>query len=176
MRKILVDKEEDKSLIFSKLPIFIHGLEGSGASIYTIILATKYFLQGYKILFLCGYPMAEEAFSKEVGNTHHSAKFFTKEKVQDFLHALNQEISDETIIVVKNIELFGEEILEAINRLDNIIISGDITQSRLKGELAKKKFETEIYFSHFEGKSLPQLEKYTGYILSDNYSGVTSLK
>ena len=48
--------------------------------------------------------MAEEAFSKEVGNEYTEVKFYTKEKIDEFLAALEHDVHDKTIVIVKNIE------------------------------------------------------------------------
>jgi hypothetical protein len=102
MKNILLDGKEVTSLVPESLPMLIHGEEGSGASLYTICLAAKWYRQSYNILFLCGYPMAEEEFSKQVGSDYKIATFYTKEKVEEFINALKQNLSDKTVVIVKN--------------------------------------------------------------------------
>lgn len=174
MRKILLDRKEI-TLSTESLPMLIHGKEGSGASLYTICLASKWFTQGNEVLFLCGYPMAEEEFEREVTMKHDTAKFFTKEKINEFTAAL-KAASDNTIIFVKNIELFDENLFSLINSNRNIIISGDVENSSLKNTLLAKNFKTGIYFSPLEGKSLLLTQKYQGTVISGEYTGITLLQ
>lgn len=174
MSKIFLDGKEVEKLVPQSLPMLIHGKEGSGASLYTICLAAKWFAQGYNVLVLCGYPMAEEAFAQEVGTDYTKAQFYTKERIDEFLAAL-QNVHDKTIVVVKNIELFENNFFDAVNGIDNLIISGDVIQSKVEEKLLNKKFATEVFFSPLAGKEVPHLEKFHGVVFSDNYKGITYL-
>lgn len=175
MHKIIFDGKEANSLVLEGLPMLIHGQEGSGASLYTICLAAKWFTQGNEVLFLCGYLMAEEEFDKEVNTKHEKAKFYTKDKVNEFTSAL-KSVSDNTIIFIKNIELFNDTLFSAIDSKHNIIISGDVENSDFKNKLLTKNFTTKIYFSHLEGQDLLPTQKYQGFVISDEYKGVTRLQ
>lgn len=175
MRKILQDGREVTKLENGSLPMIIHGKEGSGASLYTICLAAKWFTQGNEVLFLCGYPMAEEEFEREVGITHENAKFYTKDNVKQFISAI-KSVSDNTVIFVKNIELFDDNLLSLIDSKHNIAISGDIENSRFKSKLLTKTFTTEIYFSPLDGKNKLPTQKYEGCIISGKYKGITKLQ
>lgn len=174
MKKILLDGKEVQTLVPESLPMLIHGAHGSGASLYTVCLAAKWFSQGYKVLFLCGYSMAEEAFAEEVGSDYPDTHFYTKEKVKEFLAAL-EEIDSKTIVVVKNIELFEHNVFEAVSSINNLIISGDVESSKVKDLGLQKKFTSEVYFSPLEGKNVPPLEKFQGVVLSGDYRGITTL-
>ena len=173
--KILLDEKEVKSLGPESLPMLIHGEDHSGASLYTITLATKWFAQGYKILCLCGYPMAEEAFYKLTDHKGNDAEFYTAERTLDFIERA-KEISSDTILIIKNIELFDKQILNILADNKNIIISGDLQKSILKDEIAKINFATKIFFSAFDNTSLPTLSKYEGFVISDDYKGITKLE
>ncbi|MEK7572041.1 MAG: hypothetical protein AAB553_07250 [Patescibacteria group bacterium] len=176
MKKILLDGKEVENLVPESLPLMIHGEHGSGGSLYTVCLAAKWFSQGYNIVFLCGYPMAEEAFSIEVGSVHPNARFFTQEKVSEFIEVLKNPLEQNTIVVVKNIELFEDTVINAVCDMNNLIISGDVYKSKVKEKVLDKKFTTEIYFSSVEGKEIPQLEKYQGFVVTEGYKGkMTSL-
>ena len=175
MKKILLDGKEVEQLHPESLPMLIHGREGSGASLYTICLAAKWHSQGYEILFLCGHPMAEQEFAREVASDYVNAKFYTQEKTDDFLAALEQDVHHKTIVVVKNIELFDTNILDVVTPIHNLIVSGDVNQSKIKDILIRKKFITEVYFSPLEGKEIPELEKFHGFVASEDYTGVTQL-
>lgn len=174
MKRIFLNGQEIKSLKVETLPTLIHGGEGSGASLYTIILAAKWFSQGFKILFLCGYPFAQQEFEKQVEPEHEYVKFFTREKVDDFLNELKKTDS-QTIIFIKNIELFDSRVLGAIKNTNLLIISGDINKSKNKNELLLIVFSTKVYFSSLDNNVLPPLEKYHAYLVSDNMSGITSI-
>ncbi len=174
MKKILLDGNEVQSQVTESLPMLIHGKEGSGASLYTICLAVKWFTQGSKVLFLCGYPMAQQEFEQQIGATDHDVKFFTKEKVNKFIKELT-DINNHTIIFVKNIELFDTRLIEKIKNISNLIISGDIDKSDNKSELLSIKFQTEVYFSSLDDIEIPELEKYHGHFISNGTRGIASL-
>ncbi len=175
MKDILVDGKKVESLVPESLPMLIHGMQGSGASMYTICLAAQWFRQGYSILFLCGYPMAEEAFANEVGDQFSNVAFYTREKANDFLSDLEAASTDTVIVIVKNVELFDEDILDTVSSIDNLILSGDITQSPVMSEILQKSFSTSVYFSPLETITLPQLDKYKGLVVSNEYTGITEL-
>lgn len=174
MKKILLDGNEVQSQVAESLPMLIHGKEGSGASLYTICLAVKWFTQGSKVLFLCGYPMAQQEFEQQIEATDHDVKFFTKEKVKEFTKE-SSDINNHTIIFVKNIELFDTRLIEKIKNISNLIISGDIDKSDNKSELLSIKFQTEVYFSSLDDIEIPELEKYHGHFISNGTRGIASL-
>jgi hypothetical protein len=176
MKKIILDGKEVENLVPESLPMLIHGKEGSGASLYTVCVAAKWFSQGYKILFLCGYKKAEEQFAQQVGSDYKNITFYTKEKVEEFITALKQNLSDKTIVIIKNIELFGAEVFEAINEIELIIVSGDVEESSLKERLLNKKFATKVFFSPLKGIGLPELKNYQGFVISDDFKGITQLQ
>lgn len=174
MKKIILDGKEVETFVPESLPMLIHGIEGSGASLYTICLAAKWFSQNYEILFLCGYSMAEEQFIQQVGIEHSRAIFFTKEKTDLFTKAL-ANANKETIIFIKNIELFNQNAFEILQSRHNIIISGDLSKLTYKNQLLANKFTTEIYFSPLPEKTVPQLEKFQGFVMTKGYKGFTTI-
>lgn len=171
--KVILNDKEVPELVTESLPMLIHGQEGSGASMYTIALAAKWYEQGYNVLFLCGYEMAEEEFIKLVGQSN--GQFFTKERQDDFKKLLNEPV-DKRVVVVKNIELFGEDIIDLVSILDKVIISGDLNQSAFKDKILAVEYVTKFYFSEIEGISLPDLKKYEGFVIANNFEGVTKLQ
>lgn len=170
---IILDNKEVTQLVPESLPMLIHGAEKSGASMYTIALAAQWFDQGSELVVLCGYPMAEETFITLVGKKADSAKFFTKEKIDKFMAEI--KTADNPIIIIKNIELFNEELLIAVSEKKNLIISGDINKTPFKERILKKEFVTSVYFSDFPGLDLSKLEKYEGLVKSGDYEGITKL-
>lgn len=171
--KILLDNKEVTTLVPESLPMLIHGAEGSGASQYTIALAAKWYSQGYEVIFLCGYPMAEESFVKIVGTS--TAKFYTKEKVEEFAEALRNGSSVKRIVFIKNIELFSLDVFQLVSAMDTVVISGDLVKSTIANEVLAKKYITKIFFSPLENIVLPQLNKYEGFVMADDFCGVTRL-
>lgn len=175
MNKILLEGEE-LDLPEVKFPVLVHGEEGTGASLYTISLAANLYSKGSNIIFLCGYAMAREEFVKQVGEVEAGRiKFFTKDQVQDFKNALS-DFNEDVIIFIKNIELFGEDILRLTIHKDKVIISGDINKYELINELFQKHFATKIIFSEMSGMELPKLREYEGYFETTNLVGKTTVK
>lgn len=172
---ILLDNKPIETLLPESLPMLIHGADKSGASMYTIALAAKWFSQSYDILFLCGFPMAEEAFSKLVDREKGQADFFTKEQVAEFIKKA-ESTTDKTIIVIKNIELFDNEPLQAILDKKQIILSGDINKASVKDDILGISFASKVYFSEFANVDISNLAKYSGLMISNNYSGITKLE
>lgn len=169
--RIIMDDKEVAQLVPDSLPILIHGVEGSGASMYTIALAAQWFKQGYKILFLCGYPMAEEEFTRLVGK-HASAVFYTKDNVENFK---KEVVDSDTIVIVKNIELFGADIVNSVTT-KCLIVSGNLNKCSFKEELLTLTFVSEVYFSGLDDKSFPELKKYEGLVISGELKGITKLE
>ncbi len=169
--KIILDNKEVPELVPASLPMLVHGHEGSGASMYTIALAAKWFTQGREIKFLCGYPMAEKEFTTLVGE-HKSAIFYTQEKIEQFKQDV---INSDALVVIKNIELFGVDVIKAINT-KLFIVSGDFSKCSFKEELDKIPFASEVYFSQLNNKELPPLKKYEGLVISGEFQGLTRLE
>mgnify|MGYP001791593807 CR=1 FL=1 len=175
MNKILLEGDElDLSEV--KFPVLIHGEEGTGASFYTVSLAANLYSKGSRIIFLCGYEMAQQKFSQQIGDEDKERiSFFTKELVEEFKANLASANAN-TIIFIKNIELFGEDILELILDKNKVIISGDINKYEFINELFQKHFATKIIFSEMSGMELPKLREYEGYFETTNLVGKTTIK
>ncbi len=154
------------------LPILIHGEDKLGASLYTMSLAANLHSQGNKILFLCGYAQAREEFTKQVGEFDDSATFFVKEGVENFKNTLPQ--SGDRIVIIKNIELFDENIFKLIKGAQNLIVSGDVGRCSFGKALTKETFATKVFFSELDGFDVPKLEKYAAFFTSKNLQGITT--
>lgn len=172
--KIILDGNEVPELVPASLPMLIHGKEGSGASLYTIALAAKWFSQGYEILFLCGYPVAQEEFEKITGTKSDKAKFFTQDRATEFMSELKSQ-HDKRIVFIKNMELFDQPVYDAVQAAENLIISGDVSKSSMKEEMLQQEFITRVYFSSLPGAELSGLNKYEGLVTSGDYKGITKL-
>jgi hypothetical protein len=177
MNKILLN-EKEFNFTENNFPILIHGEDKSGASFYTISIAVNLFLKNLPIVFLCGYPMAEEEFRKQVNQDYGKDRiiFYTKERISEFKEFVADQNNQERIIFIKNIELFDEDIFNLISSKNKIILSGDINKCSFKDKILNKKFNTKIFFSPFNDVKLPALQKYEGFLVSSNSEGVTKVK
>lgn len=175
MNRLILDGKKVETLMPQSLPMLIHGGEGSGASLYTICLAAKWFDQGRRVLFLCGYPMAEEEFAAQVDRAYTEVRFYTKEKIEAFKQAIAAESLDGVVVFVKNVELFGIDLFECVSGIDKLVLSGDFNRVGAKEKLLKREFATQIFFSSLGGHVLPPLNKYEGYVVSGDYQGITKL-
>lgn len=155
--------------------MLIHGKEGSGASLYTVVLASKWFELGYDILFLCGYEMAQQEFNKLTTQTSNNITFYTKERVNNFLSDL-QCTTEKSVIFVKNIELFDSTLFASLEGLNNIILSGDVSTALAKDTVQNRQYTTRIYFSPLPEIALPGLKKYEGFVIAEGIEGITSLQ
>ena len=159
----------------SNLPLLIHGENKAGASLFTVTVAANLFAQGEKIIFLSGYPMAREEFFKQVG-VNQQVPFFIKDELSQFIEAIkNSPDIKERIIIIKNVELFSEEIFDLVSSFPKIIISGDINQCSFKSEILDMTFNSKVFFSPLENTQLPELEKYQGFLESGSKTGKVSV-
>ncbi|MBP6098520.1 MAG: hypothetical protein KA477_00885 [Candidatus Levybacteria bacterium] len=174
LKKILLDGKE---FHFTRpdLPIFIHGEEHVGASLFTVSVLADLYAQGSKIIALTGYPMARDEFEEQTG-AEENAKFFTKENEELFITNIqtNSDVNDR-VILIKNIELFSEEIFNTVKDFSNVIISGDLNKCSFKEKILQKSFNTSTYFSPLD-EALPELQEYEGYFVSQNNTGRVSLE
>lgn len=176
MKKIFINQEE-VNYTEDNFPMLIHGEDHCGASMYAISLIANLFLEGSKIIVLCGYPMAEKQFRDQVGVSKGEITFFTKEYILDFKDKISLISNiDDYIILLKNIELFDEEIFDFVSKHKKYIISGDFNKCIFQDKVLDKGFRTKIFFSKFHGVDVPMLNKYEGYVISDKIKGVTKLE
>ncbi len=178
------------------MPCLIHGIDNSGASLLTVSVIADLYRQGYKVLFLSGYPMAREELVSQTEepdstvlvddeNTLQSSFskrviFIPRDKIDLFIKATHTlpDIS-ERIILIKNIDLFPIHVFEAIRNRGKIILSGDLDKCNYRDEILKVSLKTKILFSQPDadiGLTIPKLEKFKGYFLSNKERGVVALK
>jgi len=175
MKKILLDGQ-DYRFTENKLPLLIHGVDKSGASLYTISVIADLFSQGHKILVLSGYPMAREEFKNQVGIYNTRALFYTKDQISIFQSQL-KDLKDvgERVILLKNADLFDEEVFNEVSKNRNFIVSGDFSKCIFRDRILETTFSTKVFFSPLEGFSVPELKKYEGYLKSVDKEGITTL-
>lgn len=174
MNTILLDDQPVETFDTASLPILIHGKEGSGASLYTITVAANWYVQGSNLLFLCGYPMAEQEFNQQVASLHPNARFYIQEKLSEFSSGM-KTVANNTLVVIKNIELFDLDVFHLVHKHQKLIISGDIEETSFKKDLLFHPFASKVYFSELDGVELPVIPKYSGYVESGEYKGITKL-
>lgn len=181
------------------LPCLITYREGGGGSQMSITLVADLFLRGYKLLMLTAYPMAKENFLEQIKG--READLLCIEKEEDLRNADkyqaiiiksgNEELFtkslnilpdiNERVVLIKNVEVFSNELMAKVLSLPRIIFSGDIDKCVAKNELAEKDYKTMIIFSKPE-INLPvmppeELEKYSAYMWNaEGETGVVKVK
>jgi hypothetical protein len=177
------------------LPLLIHGIDGNGASLFSVSVLADLYAQGANIVFLCGYHMARDEFDLQTQSKQDSvvasegfnpADIASKRVIfipSDKPELLDQVLkslsdSDERIIFFKNFDLFDHSVFSAVENLSNLVIMGDIDRCSYKTKVLNQKWATQLYFSipKTEVKTkVPELEKYKGYLKSDSRKGMVSL-
>lgn len=196
MAEKLILNNEPYVISESDLPCLVTYGEHMGGSHLSIALVANLFLSGSKILFLTAYPMATENFLEQIGLISNVAvvdSISNIEKAFDaqaiilksgdealFLEAVKIIPDlDGRVVLIKNMEVFSEAVLDISLTFKKIILSGNIDTCVAKEKIAKKDFKTLIAFNQPEIEiplTVPSLEKYTGFLLSDTKGGVLTVK
>jgi hypothetical protein len=197
MSEKLLLNQEPYVISENNLPCLVTYGEHMGGSHLSIALVANLFLSGSKILFLTAYPMARENFLEQIGTNHSGIAFV--DSIPELEKALSAQaiilksgdenlfieavkvLPDlhERVVLIKNMEVFGETVFDVSLSLEKIILSGNIDACISKGKIVKKNFSTIIVFNQPEikiGFNVPPLEKYTGFLFSDAKKGVLSIK
>jgi hypothetical protein len=85
----------------------------------------------------------------------------------------------ERVVLVKNFEIFDQNILDSSIKLEKIILSGDIDKSIAKKQISNKLYKTAITFSEPETAlpfKIPVLDKYVGYLKTADKEGLIKLE
>lgn len=190
MSKQIILKETKKPFVFleSDLPILIHGIDKAGASLFSVTVATQFFLNNKKILFLTAYPMAKEEFLSQVAGSGKENQVFYLESPGDISNVVHfngvivrsgdwklclavlETLSDieQRIIFIKNIEsILTKELFLAVKMRDKLILSGDVDKTGFAEEIIVLHFKTKIIFSPPKenvGVDIPILDRYVGFI------------
>lgn len=194
--KIFLD-EDDYKITEGGLPALVTYGEHMGGSHLSIALVAQLFLSGSKILFLTAYPMAKEKFLEQIGPDHSKIAFVNNiaelEGAKDAQAiildsgngALFVEVAKtlpdlhERVTLIKNMEVFPDAVFDACLSLEKLLLSGNIDTCIAKEKISKMNFKTLIAFNQPEAPlsiSVPPLEKYTGYLVSDSKSGIINIK
>lgn len=175
----------------SGFPMLIHGKEGSGASLFTISLVANLYQSGFKLLCLTGFEMASKEFLQQVGkqdnifrypwnnsipDSSKKAILITRENTESFLGLVDRlDDIEERVVLVKNIELFGDEVIERVKAKNRLIISGDIDKCERPLSMLDLAYNSKIMFSkstQIHDVAVPELPKYHGYIKNRHLDGV----
>ena len=194
--KILLNKEITH---FSEkdLPCLITYTEKTGGSHFSITMVADLFLSGSKILFLTAYPMAKENFLEQIVVDHSKIAFVSS--TQELEKAKNTQVIilesgnetlfievikllddlNERVILIKNMEVFSMSVFDSCIDITKIVLSGNIDTCIAKEKIMKIDFKTIIAFSKPEISlpiEVPVLEKYVGYLSSNNKKGLVEIK
>lgn len=197
MNNKIILNEEEYLVKESDLPYLVTYGEKAGGSHFTITIAACLFSKGSKILFLTAFPMAKDNFLKQVGDDHTNIAMVSsvseleasKDKQVIIIESGNESLFleavkllpdlGERVVLVKNIEAFSAEIFNACLYLDKLILSGNLDTCVAKEEIIKKPFKSIVVFTKTEiplPVEIPELEKWSGYLTSENARGIIKVK
>jgi hypothetical protein len=179
----------------SDLPCLVTYKEKTGGSHFSVTMVADLFLRGSKILFLTAYPMAKDNFLQQINGAKSKTAYVTDENQSDLtaqaiiLESGNEklfwriveEMSDinDRVVLVKNMEVFSDKLIEYCLNLPKVILSGDVDKCSGKKQISDKRFKTIIIFSEPDWElsfKVPVLEKYFGYLWSDDHKGTVKAK
>lgn len=192
--KIILN-EKEYQVSEPDLPFLITYVEKAGGSHFSVSMIADLFLQGKKILFLTAYPMAKDNFFEQIKGYESKTAYITNVSQLDsnipgiILESGNEELFlkatkklsdiDERIILIKNMEVFGQAVFDICLKYQKLILSGNIDKCIAKKQIRQKKFNTIVAFTKPEidlGIKIPALEKYVGYWWSKDKEGQAKLK
>jgi hypothetical protein len=193
MKKEIVLDQKPYYIKENELPCLITYPEKTGGSDFSIMLAADLFSRGSKILFFTAYPMAKDNFTEQISESEvsyitnknelssNSRCILVESGNEELFVYTIQKLDDinDRVIFIKNIEMFSEALLMTCINFEKIILSGDIDLCSNIELILQKKFHTKIFFNQpnsMKDVLIPQLEKYTGYFLSENMKGITKLR
>lgn len=196
MNKILLNGE-GYIIKESDLPYLVTYKEGAGGSHFTVTLLADLFNSGSKILFFTAFPMAKDNFLAQIGVNNSKIAFVNsvgdlinnKDAQAIILDSGNEDLFIEVlkniedisgrVILVKNIEAFGQKVFDACLEMDNIVLSGNIDKCIAKDQIIKKEYKNIVVFSKPEISipfEIPELEKWTGYLSGENNKGIIKVQ
>ncbi len=161
MHTVLLNSER-RAFTRADLPLLVHGKEGSGASLFTIVLAADLARAGEQIVLWSAYPMAKRALEEELGEDVFNVTMLA-EGERALMEAL-PSVSVGRILVVKNCETLSTSALEAVTGLPTVIASGDLDAVKAS---AWDGFRTKVLFSPglHPVAAMPPLAKYEAFLM-----------
>ncbi len=195
MVETILLNNEDYHINENDLPCLIHYAPKAGGSHFSVTMVADLFLRGSKILFLTAYPMAKDNFLQQIKGKELKTAFITDENQLNtdaqaiILESGNEELFlkaieklddlNERVVLIKNLEVFSDAVFDSCLKLQKIILSGDIDKCSAKKQISKKQYKTTVLFSKPETPlkvEPPELEKYKGYLWSDDKEGLVSVR
>jgi len=179
------------------LPCLITYNDKTGGSHFSVTMIANLFLSGLKILFFSAFSMAKDNFLNQAKDKKSNIKYITtvkelqknRQKQAIILESGNEKLFykaiktlgdiHDRIVFIKNIETLSSRVLNESLTLQKIILSGDVDKCAAKKQISGKKFKTIVIFSKpriLLPVKPPILEKYTGYLWSDNKGGIVTVK
>lgn len=146
---------------------------------------------------LTAYPMARENFMEQISGAESKVVYVEsieelkenktaqaiifKSGDGDFFLEAAPRLKDlgESVIFIKNIEIFSESVLGFVLSFEKVILSGDIDKCAVKDKLLAAKFNTIVAFSPPEVVlpfEMPPLPKFQGYFWGKSGKGVITLE
>lgn len=193
--KEIIDVSTKNVLPFGieNLPALVHGVEGSGASFFSICLAVQLHLNKQKLIMFTAYPMAKEEFFAQIGDDRSSVfcldsikdiqkaqgfqTIIVKSGDEDLLTAFMEEFPKilEYTLFVKNIEnIKSLDVVEyAVSHPS--IVSGDVSKSSFADELMQGEYKTKILLSPLGSEDCSGLEKYQAKLITEGKECIVSL-
>lgn len=170
----------DFEFSLNNLPCLIHGTHGAGSSYFTVRLVADLFNKGNEIIFLSGFHMARDEFKELTKIEADSDRvIFIKLEESDRLVDLSKNLKgiDGYIILVKNFELFDQDVIESILDKPKLLLSGNLDECSFKDILLRHQYATRITFSQSENFLLipEKLSKYHAYMETDREKGIVAI-
>jgi hypothetical protein len=191
--KTIIEIKTSEIVSFNErdLPMVVHGEDHSGASLMSVTIAAKFHSQGSKLCIFTAYPMARKEFLSQI-NTPEVVFYLENEEAFDeanryqtviipsgdiglFMKFISQETEKQRILFIKNIETIHIKCLHEIKPF-KFVVSGDLEANPQQLDFKSVSYATEILFSALEGRTLPDLEKYQGYMKRGDEEKVISIQ
>jgi len=163
------------------LPCLVYGIPHTGSSQFTVNMAVNLLKAGKKVLFFSAFEMAVDNLLNQIKgeNLEKNLTIVPWGDSEKFLEAIKELIGDEeTVVVIKNYDMFEWKVVESVINRKNIVLSGNIGKADFKEKIAGMNFSTKIFFSKPEiylGVDVPVLEKYSAYFHSSSKKGIIKL-
>lgn len=195
MRWLPALDNQEFSLSSEDLPALIHGEKGSGASLFSVVLAKQLYKQGEPLLILNDTKKNQELLTLDSGDQSELSEITSEKgiRVTDkqilFVQKENEELIpillttledfSERIVVINKFEEFNKETLSFFYTHPKTIYCGDLNRTEAKEQLLQLKYNTKIFYSPLYNDfrlTLPELEKYHGYYQGRTATGTVSLQ
>lgn len=167
----------------SDLPCLIPYADKTGGSHFSVSLMKDFFRSGSKILFFTAYPSARENFMEQIAGEESKVAYIidtqdltTEAQViipESWNEALFVEVCktlpdiSERVVLVKNIETFGQEVFDVCLPLQKIILSGNIDTCIAKEQIVAHPFASVVMFAQPQidvPYTAPTLQKWQAYM------------